>query len=77
MLLNVKNDGPPIPPEVVPVFFEPFRRGARDTSPHHIGLGLFIVKQIVVAHGATIDVDSSAESGTTFKMRFPRTHAPT
>lgn len=74
--LRVKNDGPQISPELIPVFFEPFQRGPRGTSPHHLGLGLYIVKQIVLAHRGTVDVDSSAESGTTFKMSLPRTRSP-
>jgi signal transduction histidine kinase len=75
--LEVHNQGPPIPPEVLPMLFEPFRRGgAEDQSPWGLGLGLFIVQQIVLAHDGTIAVDSSAAAGTTFTVRLPRTARP-
>jgi signal transduction histidine kinase len=35
-------------------------------------LGLYIAKAIVTGHNGSIDVDSSAEKGTTFTMHFPR-----
>ena len=40
--------------------------------PGSIGLGLYIAREIVTAHGGTIDVTSTAESGTSFTVRFPR-----
>ena len=76
VLVKVSNEGAPIPPDLIPVFFEPFRRGASDRSRSGLGLGLYIVKQIVLAHGGTIDVDSTAENGTTFTMHLPRTGGP-
>jgi signal transduction histidine kinase len=70
--LKVKNAGPPIPVELRPVLFEAFTRRPSDTSPCGLGLGLYIVRQIAVAHGGTIDVESSAEAGTTFTVVLPR-----
>jgi PAS domain S-box-containing protein len=70
VVVKVKNDGPTIPPELRPVLFEAFSRA--DSSPHGLGLGLFIVKEIAVAHGGTIDVESSAETGTVFTLVLPR-----
>ncbi len=72
VLVKVNNAGTPIAPDLIPVFFEPFRRGARERSPQGLGLGLYIVKQIVLAHGGTVDVESNAETGTTFTLRLPR-----
>ncbi|RKG99324.1 hypothetical protein D7V97_31825 [Corallococcus sp. CA053C] len=37
-----------------------------------MGLGLYIVRHIVDAHGGTIDVHSTQEHGTTFTVRLPR-----
>jgi signal transduction histidine kinase len=54
-----------------PVLFEAFSRGVN--SAHGLGLGLFIAKEIAFAHGGTIDVESSAETGTTFTLVLPRT----
>jgi signal transduction histidine kinase len=68
--VKVKNDGRPIASELRPVLFEPFAH--RDGSPHGLGLGLFIVKEIAVAHGGTIDFESSAETGTVFTLVLPR-----
>lgn len=39
---------------------------------HSLGLGLFIVKELVRAHGGTVDVTSSPSAGTTFSIRLPR-----
>jgi signal transduction histidine kinase len=76
--LKVHNDGEPIPPALLPVLFEPFRRGELgDRSPGGLGLGLYIVEQIVRAHEGTIGVESTATKGTTFTVHLPRTQAPT
>ena len=77
--LSIHNMGPPIPEPLLPVIFDPFRRTtARGERSRGLGLGLFITQQIVLAHGGTIDVRSSAESGTTFTVRVPRpTEMPT
>ena len=74
--LKVHNHGPPIPAELMPVLFEPFRRGVpEDRSPRGLGLGLYIVQQIVLAHDGSIGVDSTAQDGTTFTLHLPRHHA--
>jgi signal transduction histidine kinase len=70
--LKVNNGGSPIPPERIPLLFDPSHRRAGHDSPSGLGLGLFIVRQIVVGHGGTIDVESSAQTGTTFTVRLPR-----
>lgn len=75
VVLEVRNEGPAIPPELRAVMFEPFCRGSalRDTSnARGLGLGLYIARQVVGAHGGTIEVDSTAERGTTFTVRLPR-----
>jgi PAS domain S-box-containing protein len=73
--LVVHNGGSPIPPELMPEIFEPFRRGRRTAGASQargLGLGLHIAKQIVTAHGGEIEVRSTAEDGTTFTVRVPR-----
>jgi signal transduction histidine kinase len=72
--LRVHNLGRPIPTGLLPVIFEPFRRTERQhsSSEDSFGLGLYIVKEIVAAHGGIVDVSSSAKAGTTFTVRLPR-----
>ena len=70
--LAVHNGGPPIPPDVLPIVFEPLARGNEETDGHSIGLGLFIARAIVSAHGGNIQVDSSADAGTTFTVTLPK-----
>jgi PAS domain S-box-containing protein len=74
VVLEVHNQGKPIPPELMPHIFEPFRRGPQSsrTAKTSYGLGLYIVQEIVLAHGGTIDVRSDIEEGTTFTVRLPR-----
>jgi PAS domain S-box-containing protein len=77
VVLAVHNMGTPIPAEVLPRLFQPLERGeTKDArASHSIGLGLFIVKHIVEAHGGRISVHSTAANGTTFTVRLPR-HPP-
>ncbi len=56
--LTVENDGDPIAPALVPMLFDPFQQGAsRTANERGLGLGLYIVDQIVKAHGGTVAVD--------------------
>ena len=81
IVLTVHNGGRPIPPDALPTIFEPLVRGASLESPQQrrpgsIGLGLYIAREVVAAHGGTIDVKSSAEGGTVFTVRLPRVAPP-
>jgi signal transduction histidine kinase len=73
--LSVHNDGDPIPPNLLPTLFNPLTRGENDkqkSQPSSLGLGLFIAKEIVTAHGGDISVTSTENDGTTFIARLPR-----
>ena len=75
VLISVHNDGDPIPPEKIKTIFDSLTRG--DGAPEqeqtsNLGLGLFIAKKIVTAHGGEINVASSTEMGTTFTVLLPR-----
>ncbi|MDY7226255.1 PAS domain-containing protein [Hyalangium rubrum] len=73
VLLCVHNQGPPIPSDMLPLLFEPMRRGTEQGSAgRSIGLGLFIVDSIVRAHGGRIEVRSDEATGTTFTVHLPR-----
>jgi two-component system, sensor histidine kinase and response regulator len=73
--LSVHNRGA-IRPELLPVLFDPFRSGYERGSRDGLGLGLFIVQQIVEAHGGSIEVTSTEELGTVFVVRLPRFAQP-
>lgn len=72
--LVVQNDGPPIDSDLLAILFEPFRRGTHGKSggEEGLGLGLYITQQIVLAHGGTITVTSTASEGTRFEVTLPR-----
>ncbi|HEY3818364.1 MAG TPA: PAS domain-containing sensor histidine kinase [Polyangiaceae bacterium] len=70
--LEVHNEGAPIPAEVLPFLFDPFRRGNTRSHKDGLGLGLYIAQQIVRAHGGALTVESSEGSGTTFTLVLPR-----
>jgi signal transduction histidine kinase len=69
--ISVNNVGKPIPPEVLSQLFLPFRRVNGNAKVGGVGLGLYIVEQIVSAHGGVITAHSD-ESGTRFVARLPR-----
>lgn len=76
VIAEVHNEGNPIPPDLVPLIFDPFRRAAerRRMKSAGLGLGLYLALQIVREHGGDIEVDSSEAAGTTLRVILPRTH---
>jgi signal transduction histidine kinase len=74
VILSVHNQGVPIPRDKLGQIFDPLTRNSA-TGSMNLGLGLFITQEIVTAHGGTIDVTSSENSGTTFSARFPKNPA--
>jgi signal transduction histidine kinase len=73
--LTVHNFGRPIPQHAIGTLFDPMvRMGAVEKSRPHgsVGLGLYICREIAVAHGGSITVTSSLEEGTTFMVRLSR-----
>jgi sigma-B regulation protein RsbU (phosphoserine phosphatase) len=71
--VTVHNFGPPIPPALIPHLFEPMRRGDQqvEQGSRSVGLGLYIVHQIAVAHGGDVEVTSDEQHGTRFRVRWP------
>jgi sigma-B regulation protein RsbU (phosphoserine phosphatase) len=74
VVVEVHNDGPPIPDDLRVAIFDPFRRGQQDTHPSRragLGLGLYISKEVTLAHGGDITVRSTVAEGTTFQVTLP------
>lgn len=69
--LGVHNTGTPIVDELRDKLFEPLERARMANPTHSVGLGLYIVQQLVIAHGGTIAFESTAASGTTFRVHLP------
>lgn len=67
----VTDSGPGIDPVVLPMIFEAYKQ-APDTARLGLGLGLFIAKGIVEAHGGKIAVESTLGAGATFWFELPR-----
>ncbi len=77
IVLGVHNHGKAIEADAMNNIFDPLRRYAgqydKDTPANrNLGLGLFIVKEIVSAHLGTIGVASCPNQGTSFIVRLPR-----
>ena len=72
-IIQVHNEGTPIPKDLQADLFEPFYRtpAAQSSSKKGWGLGLAISKQIIERHGGSIRVESSQGKGTTFTIELP------
>jgi signal transduction histidine kinase len=72
--LVVRNQGASLSSDSLTALFDPLQRGHRESASgqqQSLGLGLFIVREIVMAHGGAVTA-SAAEDTTAFTMRFPR-----
>jgi two-component system sensor histidine kinase/response regulator len=70
--ITVENSGT-IPPDLLPQLFDPFRGTHRQTGrTDGLGLGLYIVQQIVLAHGGSVEVKTGEQNRTTFAVTIPR-----
>ncbi|RZA08877.1 MAG: hybrid sensor histidine kinase/response regulator [Proteobacteria bacterium] len=74
--LTVKDGGSGISPDRLPYIFDRFERAVENSSVQGLGLGLYIVKQIVQAHGGSVNVESRENEGTTFVVTLPAVATP-
>ena len=76
-VLSVSDNGPGIPPALLPRIFDLFVQGERtlDRRAGGLGIGLTLARRIVELHGGTIRADSSAQ-GCRFEIRIPAVTAP-
>jgi PAS domain S-box-containing protein len=70
LTISVCNKGKPIPEAVLKTLFQPFFKGDSPSSPHGLGLGLYISSEIVAAHGGEISVNSD-DGSICFRFDMP------
>ena len=75
--IAVHNEGAPISQDILSRIFDPMKRRPKaqadgSAASSHLGLGLYIAERIIHAHGGKLEVESSADEGTTFAIRLPR-----
>jgi signal transduction histidine kinase len=70
--VRVHDYGRGIPAEERERIFDPFHRAEQDRGVAGVGLGLALARQIAVAHGGSIEVESTEGQGSTFTVRLAR-----
>lgn len=68
--LSVHNFGPEISASTREVLFKPMSQGEHTNSIRSVGLGLFIVSEVINAHGGSVEVESAENVGTTFTVHL-------
>jgi len=68
--IDITNPGPPLPPDLGPRLFDSMVTARRDNTGEHLGLGLYIARVIVEAHGGGIRAHNT-EQGVCFSIRLP------
>jgi two-component system sensor histidine kinase BaeS len=76
-VLAVRDNGPGIPAEEREQVFERFVRGSTATGVPGSGVGLAVVRELVRAHGGTVEIDDSVELGCRFVVSFEAVSAST
>jgi two-component system, chemotaxis family, sensor kinase Cph1 len=71
VFFSVSDSGAGIPDEQLPYIFERYWRGRRE-SGSDLGLGLYIARGIVEAHGGKIEAKTNLDVGSTFLFQLPR-----
>jgi signal transduction histidine kinase len=74
VVTTVADTGPGIAAEEVPLLFDKYHRGTTSREAEGTGLGLFIAKALVEAHGGRIEVQSVPNQGANFSVIFPLPH---
>jgi PAS domain S-box-containing protein len=71
VVVEVSDTGPGIAPDDIPLLFQKYRRTNASRNQEGTGLGLFIVKTMVEAHGGRVEVESQLGSGSCFRVILP------
>lgn len=70
-VIKVMDEGPGIQPDELPQLFERFYQGHSDRQAKGSGLGLYLSRQIVEAHGGTVWAENRVSRGAIFGFRLP------
>ncbi len=70
-VLSIRDHGIGFPPEQLDGFFDPFGRGVAREEFGGLGLGLYVAKAIIEAHGGSIGATGQPGEGATFVVRLP------
>jgi signal transduction histidine kinase len=71
VIIRVSDQGVGIDPDALPHIFEGPAATAQKATPTGSGLGLYLSRRLVEAHGGTLEVESKAGAGATFKVTLP------
>ena len=69
--VEVRNDGPAVPPDAVASLLEPFQRLDRGAPGDGVGLGLSIVRSVAEAHGGSVDLRARPSGGLVARVSLP------
>ncbi len=75
-MVSVRDSGPGIDPAKLSTLFQKFNRIEINERQEGIGLGLFIVKELVAAHGGRVEVESCLGQGSCFAVFLPLANSP-
>jgi signal transduction histidine kinase len=75
-VLSVRDHGPGIATDRLNDIFDPYKRGVSAKNFGGLGLGLYVVRAIVEAHGGAVTVENEPENGTRFTLELPQKYAP-
>jgi len=71
VVIEVQDRGPGIPKEEHSQLFDGFYRGKDAASRKGFGMGLYLVKQVMLAHRGRVELESKEGKGSTFRLVFP------
>lgn len=69
--VSITDQGPGIPPDLLPTLFDRFSRGTHTAGDSGLGLGLYITRMLVEAHGGRVGASSQLGVGSTFTVTLP------